>query len=135
MTHCLVGKTIISIEIAEDKAALRFVLSAGEIVAQCDAECCSQTWIEHVELPALSFPALVLSVENLDLSALRQDNHEELECLQFYGVKIITDRGEIIIDYRNSSNGYYGGDLIWPAEDHYGGVFGQNNSKFEWRPL
>ena len=29
--------------------------------------------------------------------------------------KITTDRGEIVIDYRNSSNGYYGGNLTGPT--------------------
>jgi len=89
----------------------------------------------------MGFPAKVLSVENIDLPG-SLENHEEDECLQVYGLKICTDKGEIVIDYRNSSNGDYGGNLWWPnLEDpeaynyFYGGVYGQNISNEEWKPL
>ena len=50
-----------------------------------------------------------------------------------YGVKITTDKGHIVIDYRNASNGYYGGNLSWPDDSYfYGGVHGQNESNEEW---
>lgn len=32
------------------------------------------------------------------------------------GFKVTTDKGVIVIDYRNASNGYYGGSLSWPGE-------------------
>ncbi|MNC82782.1 hypothetical protein D3C76_1797080 [compost metagenome] len=44
---------------------------------------------------------------------------ETFEYLQFYGAKISTDRGDMIIDYRNESNGYYGGDIHWPGGSYY----------------
>jgi hypothetical protein len=60
----------------------------------------------------------------------------EYEIIAFYGLKITTDKGDIIIDYRNSSNGYYGGNLSWPNDNYfYRGVFGQNVSTEEWKPL
>lgn len=118
-TNPLIGKTITGMQIAEDKEALRFILSDGELIVSVDADCCSHTWIEHVELPALGFPAQVVAVDDLDLPG-SDDNHPEHECLQVYGCKVTTDRGEIVIDYRNSSNGYYGG------------VYGQANSNMKW---
>lgn len=127
----LIGKVITALEISEDKEALRFVLDDGECVVACDADCCSHTWIEHVELPALGFPARVVAVEDLDLETSEANDGE----LQFYGCKVTTDRGEIVIDYRNESNGYYGGSLTWPGEHHYGGVFQQNISNQQWRPV
>lgn len=136
-TNPLIGKTITAIEIAEDREALRFVLADGELIVQVDADCCSYTWIEDVELPALGFPALVTAVEELDMPEKTEPSkfHEGPDVLAFYGCKITTDRGEIVIDYRNDSNGYYGGSLTWPGRDHYGGVYGQNNSKMEWKKL
>ena len=134
----LIGKTLTGIEISEDRQALRFILADGEIIVDTDADCCSYTWIEHVELPALGFPAVVVSVEDLDLpqqekpaSTFRTDT----DSLAYYGCKIVTDRGEIVIDYRNDSNGYYGGSLSWPGEHNYGGVYGQNRSAHEWKTL
>lgn len=135
-TNPLMGRVITAIEIAADKKAMRFVLADGECIVKVDGDCCSDTWIEHVDLPALGFPATVTSVDDLELRSQRDE--ESYETTQFYGCKVTTDRGEIVIDYRNSSNGYYGGSLHWPNEDndyYYGGVFQQNVSKLEWKPL
>lgn len=130
--NILVGKTLTGLKIADDKLALLFQTTDGDVVARCDGDCCSSTWVEHVELPALDFPAKVLTVEDVDLPG-SCDDHPEHECLEVYGCKITTDRGEIVIDYRNSSNGYYGGNLSWPDDDYfYGGVFGQNVSEQKW---
>ena len=41
----------------------------------------------------------------------------------------------MVIDYRNNSNGYYGGEIVWPGEDFYGGVYGQNESNMDWRDI
>lgn len=131
--HVLVGKTLTGIKIADDKEALLFQTTEGDIVARADGHCCSRSWVEHVELPALGFPALVTAAEDIDYE--RQEDDPELDCVRFYGFKIATDRGEILVDYRNSSNGYYGGSLVWPGEHHYGGVFGQNNSSMVWTDL
>lgn len=131
MTNPLIGKTINSIKLADDKIAILFATDAGDIIAECDADCCSSTWIEHIELPALGFPAMVVAVDDLDLPGSEYD-HPEHDCLTVYGCKITTDKGEMIIDYRNASNGYYGGSLTWPGEYHYGGVYGQNDSTKNW---
>jgi hypothetical protein len=132
----LIGKVITGMEIAADRQALRFIMADGEMVVNVDADCCSYTWVEHVDLPALGFPATVLAVDDLELPDRPASTfHKDHEVLEFYGCKITTDRGEIIIDYRNDSNGYYGGSLTWPGEYFYGGVFGQNCSNHEWQKL
>ena len=114
----LVGKTLTSIDIAADRQALRFVTTEGEIVVDVDADCCSYSWIEHVELPAAGFPATVASVIDIEMPDGAQSSfHADAEVLAFYGCKIVTDRGEIVIDYRNDSNGYYGGSLVWHIFD------------------
>ena len=114
--NSLVGKIVTGISLSSDKEKIKFEVEGSEpIVAFTTADCCSSTWIESVETPALGLPATVVSVEDLDLSHLGNDNHPEHDCLQVYGTKIITDRGELVIDYRNSSNGYYGGNLVWPG--------------------
>ena len=111
-----------------------FITENEEVIAKTDGDCCSETWIEHVELPSLGFPAKVISVEELELNKEPQRDNN-YECLEFYGCKITTDKGDIIIDYRNESNGYYGGELCWPGDTFYGGVFGQNVSEEEWEDL
>lgn len=134
MSKFLVGKTINSLKIANDQTALLFECSDGNHIARCDADCCSFTWVEHIELPVLGFPATVLDVSDIDMPDL--GNMEDREVVAYYGCKIKTDKGDIVIDYRNDSNGYYGGNLSWPDDSYfYGGVHGQNVSKEDWREI
>lgn len=54
----LVGKTLTGMMISEDKKkALPFQTTDGDAVVKAGGDCCSQTWIEHIELPALGFPS------------------------------------------------------------------------------
>lgn len=131
-THVLVGRTIEEVHIADDAKAIRFLTDQGEIIARADADCCSETWIEHVEIPALGIPAFVTSAKDV---AMPEPDQGEDEYLQSYGFEISTDRGEILIEYRNASNGYYGGNLAWPGEHFYGGVYEQNVSSCNWVSL
>lgn len=131
MSRFLEGKTILGIKIADDRKALLFICDDADHIAKSDGDCCSDSWIENVEMPALGFPARVASVKDLDLGS----EEGEDGCLAKYGCKITTDKGEIVIDYRNASNGYYGGDLVWPDEYFYGGVYGQNESTLRWVEL
>jgi len=132
MSAFLVGKQITGMQIADDKKALLFSTDAGPCVAKTDGDCCSNTWIEHVELPAGGFPALVTAVEDIPMPDL--GNMPDRDVVAYYGCKITTDKGHIIVDYRNDSNGYYGGNLWWPdsVESFYGGVHGQNVSAEKW---
>lgn len=133
--NILVGKVLTGIKLAADKHAILFQTSEGDIKVDVDGDCCSQSWVESIELPALGFPCYVRAVEDLELNKEPVSN-EEYECLQFYGLKIVSSKGEIIIDYRNESSGYYGGNLSWPDGGYfYGGVFGQNKSNYDWQDV
>jgi hypothetical protein len=105
-----------------------FVTSEGNVIVKTDAACCSHTWIENIQLPALGLPAKVISVDDSYFES--QEDGE----LKIYGCTIKTDKGEIVIEYRNESNGYYGGSLSWPDDKYfYGGVYGQNVSTMNWQ--
>lgn len=134
MSDYLVGKTIEKLMIADDKKAMLFITDNGDVKVKADGDCCSSTWIEHVELPARGFPAKVLKVEDIDMPDLGSPDNYDV--IQYYGCKITTDKGDMIIDYRNESNGYYGGNLSWPDDDYfYGGVYGQNISSEQWKEV
>lgn len=134
MNNTLIDKTLTGIKISNDKESILFKTIDGEIIAHCYAECCSHTWVEHIELPALGFPATVVSVENIELPG-SNENDPEYDCLRVYGLLIVTDRGELVIDYRNSSNGYYGGDLVWPGERYYMEFCAKNVADEDWREI
>ena len=129
-THSLDGKKVLQIDLAKDYTAVRFIVEGGNpIFALADGDCCSESWIEHVSIPAGGFPATVVGVSDIELPG-SDDTHPEYDCLRVYGLKISTDRGDIVIDYRNSSNGFYGGHLVWP-----GGVFWKGASDDDYVTL
>ena len=134
MANVLVGKTLTGIKIADDKKAILFQTTEGDIVARCDGDCCSHTWIESIENTVREFPALVTAAHEIEDGLPKAVSyHPEYDYLKFYGFKVTTDKGVIVLDYRNASNGYYGGGLEWPGDRHYyGGVYGQNESKMIW---
>lgn len=110
----LIGSIIVGVVVSPNGESISLGLSDGKVVtATAYGDCCSHSWIENVDLPALGFPCTVTAVEDVDMPGEEYDADEH-ECLQFYGCRISTDKGDILIDYRNSSNGYYGGSLEWP---------------------
>jgi len=113
--NILIGKTLLGVTLEDDRSGLTFDLGEEILHVGVDADCCSYTWIESIELPALGFPATVFSVDDLELPHYPDSEfHPNSDVEAYYGCKISTDKGEIIIDYRNDSNGYYGGSLWWP---------------------
>lgn len=129
----LIGQTVIKMQIADDKKALLFITENNEhLIARTDGDCCSDSWVESVELPALGFPFKIVAIESLELPGSHED--EDGDCIEVYGAKVITDKGDMVIDYRNASNGYYGGWIVWPGgeDEFYGGVHGQNVSNEVW---
>ena len=128
----LLGKTITAAYIAEDRKALRFDILGGEqVIARVDADCCSETWVAEIEGPERLL-GTVASVEDLDLPQEKHPEDAERDSMQYYGCNIATERGNCVIDYRNESNGYYGGSLCWGDKDFYGGVHKQNVSTEQW---
>lgn len=132
-SNILVGKTIKAVFLAEDRRAVKFVLADdSEIVARCDADCCSYTWIENFEMPD-NMLGTVIEADGIDMPD--QGDMEGRDVVRYYGFRIVTERGICTIDYRNDSNGYYGGNLSWPNDSYYGGVYQQNVSAEQWQKL
>lgn len=125
----LIGKTLDGLDLADDKQALRFRVRGGDpIIALVDADCCSYTWVEHIENAEAIIGREVRWVEDIDMPDL--GDMPNRDSVAYYGLKIETDGGICVIDYRNESNGYYGGCLVWP--DASGGVQGSDRSDYQW---
>lgn len=133
MKHILEDRIINEIYVADDKEAIKFVTDKGDVIARMDADayCCSYTWVENIELPAKGFPCKVIETKDLDMAI--DEEEVEGEYIKYYGFEIVTDNGSIVIDYRNSSNGYYGGNIVFDNDRFYGGVFKQNVSTENWQ--
>ncbi len=133
--NILVGKIITDIQLSDDSQAIKFITNQGDIIADCDADCCSYTWIESIYNKNAALNSEVLEADNIDMPDL--GDMEGKEVVAYYGFKIKTIKGECVIDFRNDSNGYYGGWLHWPdsQSSFYGGVYGQNNSTHKWKSI
>lgn len=110
----LVGKTIVSHMLADDGAEMVLTLADSSIVRlQADGGCCSTSWIESID-DENALHGTVTAVEEIDMPNLGNidgKRHQGVKEVAYYGLKITTDKGRCVIDYRNDSNGCYGGWL------------------------
>lgn len=111
--HILVGLTLLAVSYDSDGVTFS-TEERGDIYANVEADCCSESWVEGLEHPARGYPCKVQEVRDLDLPDDGTGNQGSQDCLQVYGLRVVTDNGDLDIDYRNSSNGYYGGWLYFP---------------------
>lgn len=126
----VIGKTIESVVLdsAADRVTFKFQ-DGFERSYGVEGDCCSHSWIEHLEMPNEVSGATIISVEDSD--GIAYDNHEckgydysktdeentaagacGHDSLAVYNTKFQTTKGTIVLEYRNDSNGYYGGYLI-----------------------
>lgn len=83
-----------------------------------EGDCCSYSWVAHVSGVAAVIGQSIDRAEERPEYATHADESDETsksaDVLALYGVTLITERGDMLdIDYRNDSNGYYGGWLNW----------------------
>lgn len=136
----LVGQTVRSISVNSDQSLLRFTIDdmcsydpSRRIVFQASGECCSESWfadligydalvghtvakIEAIPLPdthrAPTQSNPIAIPEGIPTSLRLTDDQRSRQCYDvLYGYVITTDAGRCTLAFRNSSNGYYGGNL------------------------
>lgn len=83
------------------------------------AECCSQTWVEHISgISSLSsrVTSILFSPEPIEMCA----NDRDYPCThkRMYVYKIVTEIGVCDIELRNISNGAYHGKIL-PWTKHF----------------
>lgn len=121
MSYCrmeeLIGKRIREIYLSDDQSEILFCTDDGDVGYQTFGDCCSETWFaDLVNVPAL-LDGKVFTIESIALPDYNvEDGRTRQDYDEAYGLKVNTDRGTAKIIYRNSSNGYYGGD-IEPIKD------------------
>lgn len=112
----MIGKKLATVALSGDGGKITFVYEGGgERSFGVDGDCCSRSWIEHLELPTDVVGATLLSVEDSAPIVSDHPKHDEEnggDCIAVYNTCFRTDRGDIVLEYRNSSNGYYGGNLV-----------------------
>jgi hypothetical protein len=113
----MLNKPLASVSLPGDKGTIVFRFKDGTSRAfGVEGGSCSRSWIEHLETPDSVDGAIIQSVE--DGGGVPWDGHKckrkvcRHDCLEVYNTKFRTDRGDIVLEYRNDSNGHYGGNLV-----------------------
>jgi hypothetical protein len=108
----LIGKKINGISINDDQSILSFDTDQGQVNYEAYGECCSESWFADITGVSALLGGTVATVEEVSMDGY---NVEDGRGRQYedaaYGYKLTTDRGYADIVFRNSSNGYYGGNL------------------------
>lgn len=114
------GCVLRSVTLEDDGQRVVLTLTDGSRrVYETEGDCCSTSWVEHLTVPPDIDGATVLHVSPTDYGveaspeqyAECKTHREGLDVLKVYQTVIATDRGDVVIEYRNDSNGYYGGSL------------------------
>lgn len=121
----LVGKNIEKVLVDADRQHwIRFVTDGGTFDYHVEGDCCSESWIWAVSgvkaqhwRPSSGEKCQVMSIEEVPLprfiqEMLAKDGLGRQDEEQFYSFRINCSWGtQMEIEFRNSSNGYYGGDI------------------------
>ncbi len=116
----LLNKTITKVEIGRDNTLLVFVTDLEERIGyESEGDCCSVSWFSNITgLENLIGQEVLEVVAREEWTAGEQTDAEELykkeygyepESLALYGWMLKTKKGTCDIEFRNESNGYYGG--------------------------
>lgn len=99
--------------VIHDKYEILFAFADGTRQGfRVEGDCCSNSWIEHFDMPNNVVGATITSIEEHGIDAFEvAPGKAESEYIQVYQTHFKTSRGVICLEYRNSSNGYYGGYL------------------------
>lgn len=90
-----------------------------------EAECCSTTWFESINNPENMINEKIIGIEVKPEKDC--DSSSDDDVIVAYGYTIKTAKGYTDIEFRNSSNGYYGGSchyihdakLIFPTVTYH----------------
>lgn len=113
----MIGYTIKVCQMDTAKEYIRFITNDDHIfLYEVYGDCCSSTWIEHITGIDFLLQGKISKIDNKNIGQkwleknMHNDDNENLY-RQYYMTTIYTHRGQCDIEYRNDSNGFYGGDL------------------------
>lgn len=108
-----IGKKIEKCYINKPKDRMVWIVD-GQIY-QLDAvgDCCSNSWYEHCDNASALQDSTLIEFEDVD--------QESIDCggdyIQINMLKFKTNKGSCTIEFRNESNGYYSGWVLFNKKD------------------
>ena len=114
----LIGKKVNSIKIYGDfQRYIEFETDNGIICYEGVGDCCSETYFSNIWNPQNILDEVIEEVETMELMDGEYPNRKSRQDVDsVYGIKLIVGKKEYlnskccVILFRNSSNGYYGGE-------------------------
>jgi hypothetical protein len=130
ITRALSGHSIVDIYLHESGERIAIIVGGSNhiisiVFLETEGDCCSHSWVEHIGNAEACHMARFEDWVNTDIEPtvdeLSEGERGEYSTgeLKFYFFKILTDKGECVIEMRNSSNGYYGGMLNYVRTDPF----------------
>lgn len=128
----LIGERINSILLREDNERIIFrTVDGKEFKFYTSGDCCNTVWINHMtgvnvlgegNTFDLLRGALVTGSEDKGWNDNRESDENDYDVIQDGFFTLVTDRGYIDFEVRNSHNGYYGGNFEFdenPEDDSH----------------
>jgi hypothetical protein len=108
----IIGEHITSLRVRGNQDTLVIGTTTKNFCYNVCGACCSEAWFADILGVSELLGAKVLEVETLPLTNYNvDDGRGRQDCDVAYGYKIKTTKGSCGIIFRNSSNGYYGGEI------------------------
>jgi hypothetical protein len=109
----LIGRKVIAYRFDNEGEKLIFTTDKGEIEYETSGDCCSRSFFSDVEgmdnLLGYVVNEVVERQEWTPEETKKAESQGSYDSLSLYGYLIKTERGTCDFEFRNDSNGYYGG--------------------------
>lgn len=110
----LIGKKVKEIRMDSTNTYIQFETDQGVFSYITEADCCSESWINHISGIQALIGEIVLKTDQIGMAEILEGQEgfsgkQEVE--KVYSYKIFTYQGVCELEMRNASNGYYGGSL------------------------
>jgi hypothetical protein len=128
----LVGQDIIAVEHTDTTLIIKTCDFSSRVrrdytwVGVVTQDCCSKSWIDSVDTPVVpeGRKATVVAVQMPEVfePTHKEESGGDHYVRKIYEFRIKTSAGDLVVDFRNDSNGYYGAELSLAVvyENRYG---------------
>lgn len=107
----VVGRVLRGVAVSNGEHTLRLDFESGPAVyVTTEGNCCSESWWADITGVKQALGHKIYEVEELESYDAGDDGRTRQESDEVYGYKLRTSGGVVTLVFRNSSNGYYGGE-------------------------
>jgi hypothetical protein len=113
----LVGKTVKELCINPARDVILFRCDDGDFYFVTEGDCCSESWIEHIDDLDHLIGKKIVRVEEVSIDTDFPGTRQDVDRVYLVRLTVEDTYNEFwSFEFRNSSNGYYGGSLSSTGE-------------------